>query len=409
MPLRFLILLLLLSGCATTVTPLSPPVAPEAIPADPVAPPSPAVPGTMPPMVAAPTAPLPNPAPVPPPRWTDPRAGKALLDQVLPRQIPDRAGWSADIFKAFTALKIPYTAEYFCATSAVIEQESLWKADPPVPGLGKMVWKQIEAKANAKHIPMPLVRAALQIKSRNGLSYAKRIDTLRTERQMNALFEEMAAEARAMGLPVSIPNPIRTGGPMQVSVAFAEGHTQAWPYPYAYEGSVRNEVFTRRGGVYFGIAILLHYRAPYRDMRYRFADYNAGRYASRNAAFQAALSRLSGRKLALDGDLLRYEAGRPARTRSETQLALAKLATQLKLSQAEIDRDLRQEKASEFDQSTLYQRLFTLADAKAGKPMPRAVFPQIRLISPKITRKLTTEWFAKRVDGRYRACLARAQ
>ena len=39
--------------------------------------------------------------------------------------------------------------------------------------------------------------------------------------------------------------------------------------------------------------------------------------------------------------------------------------------------------------------------------MPQQVMPQIRLVSPKITRKLTTEWFAKRVDGRYQTCLAR--
>ena len=45
---------------------------------------------------------------------------------------------------------------------------------------------------------------------------------------------------------------------------------------------------------------------------------------------------------------------------------------------------------------------------KAGKPMPRQTMPQIDLKSPKITRKLTTEWFANRVDERQRKCLARA-
>jgi hypothetical protein len=36
------------------------------------------------------------------------------------------------------------------------------------------------------------------------------------------------------------------------------------------------------------------------------------------------------------------------------------------------------------------------------------VIPRIVLKSPKITRKLTTEWFATRVDGRYGRCMERA-
>jgi len=53
------------------------------------------------------------------------------------------------------------------------------------------------------------------------------------------------------------------------------------------------------------------------------------------------------------------------------------------------------------------QRLFEEADRIERQPLPRAVLPRIVLQSPKITRKLTTEWFASRVDERYRKCLSR--
>ena len=43
-----------------------------------------------------------------------------------------------------------------------------------------------------------------------------------------------------------------------------------------------------------------------------------------------------------------------------------------------------------------------------GLAMRRAVLPRILLQSPKITRKLTTDWFANRVDERHRRCVARA-
>ena len=45
-------------------------------------------------------------------------------------------------------------------------------------------------------------------------------------------------------------NPVRTGGPMQVSIDFAEQHVKERKYPYAYSGKLRSEVVTRRGGVY---------------------------------------------------------------------------------------------------------------------------------------------------------------
>jgi Protein of unknown function (DUF1615) len=53
--------------------------------------------------------------------------------------------------------------------------------------------------------------------------------------------------------------------------------------------------------------------------------------------------------------------------------------------------------------------VMALADAvPTGRPVPRALVPRIELKSPKISRNLTTDWFARRVDGRYQRCLARA-
>jgi hypothetical protein len=201
--------------------------------------------------------------------------------------------------------------------------------------------------------------------------------------------------ARRMPLPQDFfgdQNPVRTGGPMQVSIRFAEAHAAAHPYPYAPFRSIREEVFTRRGGLYFGIAHLLHYPAPYDDPVYRFADYNAGRFASRNAAFQNAVSRAAGVPLELDGDLLR-----------RTEEAALRLAGRLEMSAKEIRRDLARATDAQFEQTRLYARVFALA----GDGAPRALVPAIEVKTPKTSRRLTTDGFAKRAAARYLACLAR--
>ena len=194
---------------------------------------------------------------------------------------------------------------------------------------------------------------------------------------------------------------------MQVSIAYAEQQAERRPYPYPVERSLRHEVFSRRGGLYFGVAHLLEYPADYPQPIYRFADFNAGHYASRNAAFQSALSLLSGVPLALDGDLIR--AGSSADDPpGQTELAARVLAKRLDLSPGAIRRDLERGDGADFPATRLYERLFERAEQAEGRPLPRALLPQIRLDSPKISRKLTTDWFARRVHERYQRCLLRA-
>ncbi|SUH21632.1 lipoprotein [Salmonella enterica subsp. enterica] len=144
-------------------------------------------------------------------------------------------------------------------------------------------------------------------------------------------------------------NPVHTGGPMQVSIAFAEQHAKG--YPWKMTGTVRQEVFTRRGGLWFGTYHLLNYPANYSAPVFRFADFNAGWYASRNAAFQNAVSKASGVKLALDGDLIRYNSKEPGKT----ELAVRKLAGQLGMSEREIRSQLEKGDSLAFEKNGALQ------------------------------------------------------
>ena len=333
---------------------------------------------------------------------------RAQIVRLLPAGTRDRPGWATDIQVAFAALDIDSSTSNLCATLAVTAQESGLDEDPRVPGLARIARAEIDRRAERLHVPQLLVRGALLLRSPDGRRYGDRIDAVRSERELSRIYEDLIGSVPLGQRLFGDSNPVRTGGPMQVSIAFAEQHVHDHSYPYPLGQSIRHEVFTRRGGMYFGIAHLLGYPADYPQMLFRFADFNAGWYASRNAAFQNAVSLASGIPLALDGDLIRYDDAHGDRAIGATELAVRTLSRRLELSDSRIHRDLRLGESAEFAQSPTSERVFALAEKIERHPLPRALIPRIALKSPKITRKLTTEWFAKRVDQRYRRCLANA-
>ncbi|MEO7057754.1 MAG: DUF1615 domain-containing protein [Caldimonas sp.] len=338
----------------------------------------------------------------PPSAPAHPEDVRAHIAELLPRSVADRPGWAIDIYAAFDALRIEPSAANVCAVLAVAEQESTYRADPAVPGLGRIAREEIDRRAERAGLPLVLVQAALQRRSPDSRTWNERINAARSEKELSDLFEDFISQVPLGQRFFAGFNPVRTGGPMQVSVEFAETQVKAHTYPYRMVGSIRDEVFSRRGGLYFGIAHLLDYPAHYELPIYRFADFNAGQYASRNAAFQSAVSALTGVALDLDGDLV-VPGGDPDKP-GRTEAAVRLLGPRLGLSDGEIRRSLEQESRPSLEQTRLWERIFALADGAARRPLPRAMLPRIHLHSPKITRSLTTEWFARRVDERYQRC-----
>lgn len=334
----------------------------------------------------------------------------------------DRAGWAADIRAALEANGIRQSRSNVCAVMAVIAQESTFTANPEVKGLGPMAEKQIKAKlASLPVIPDAAAQGAalfLAMKPTPEKSYLKMIRQAKTERDLDLVYRNLVfflfrqfATTRLLNTPavarrIDAANPVATLGSMQVSAAFAiaevekaKGHRLGLGAMW----TLRDELYTRKGGVSYGTRMLLGYRAGYDSRLYVFADYNAGRYASRNAAFQHMVAKLSGADLALDGDLLIYQAGKPASSASATEKALRALP--LGLGNDVIRADLETEKEDRFRHSMTYARVADAFTARTGKKPPYAMLPQIRLKSPKIRSQMTTAIFARAVMKRYETCM----
>jgi Protein of unknown function (DUF1615) len=275
-----------------------------------------------------------------------------------------------------------------------------------IPNLGRIALRALEERAAHARIPPVLVRAALELRSPDGRTYLERVEAARTERQLSEIYEDFTGRVPLGRRLFASWNPIRTRGPMQVSVAFAEQFEDEKPYPdHDPRRDLRNELFTRRASIYFGTAHLLDYPASYDRYLYRFADYNAGQYASRNAAFQLAAGIAAGLPLPADGVLLARDPD--AKGAGSTARVLGVLAGRLRLSEADIHAALAQSGSQSFAATPLYRRVFALADRRSGRRLPRAAVPRIRLEGPKIERPLSTAWYARRVNERFQRCLRR--
>ncbi len=357
---------------------------------------------------------------IPPP----PRLSASQVAKLMPPKLADREGWARDVLAALEVEDLAPSPPAVCSVLAVIEQESGYKVDPAVPGLPRMVRTRLEEHAG-KLGPLgrKVLDSVLEGKAKGSkLTFNARLNALRTERDLDRLFRDMLAYYEdeypsafkvvdlASGLFASGRlaelNPVTTAGSMQVSVRYAMQKAGR----NADLTEVRESLYTRAGGVRYGTARLLGYEAAYPEPLFRFADYNAGVYASRNAALQSQVSRLTGHPLAPDGDFQLYDKqGEPRSQDSKSLQALLAFRQRYApdLSERTVRRDVGREKEAAFETTDTFRAVKRVYQRETGESPAYAQLPRVTLQSPKLKRELTTAWFARSVDRRFQQCMAR--
>jgi hypothetical protein len=355
-----------------------------------------------------------------------PRLTLPEVTALVPAPVEDREGWALDLLTALAAHHLEPDAEAVCEVLAVVEQESGFKANPPVANLSRLARDRLDAYAS-KLGPLgpPALRKVLEGRAPGTkATFDERLDALRTERDLDLLFRDLLAyyehefpgTYRALDLASELSgrggldalDPITTAGSMQVSVRDSVKLTAGEGLD---EWRVRDRLYTRAGGLDYGTARLLGYTADYDRPLYRFADYNAGVFAARNAAFQEQLGLLMHEKLVLDGDLLLYgRDGEPDDRDSNTLRTLLafRLLRAPDLSERRIRRDARLEKTREFEETDTWRAVKAAVLRATGAPPAYARMPDVVIRSPKMAKEKSTAWYANAVDARYQRCRQRA-
>lgn len=314
--------------------------------------------------------------------------------------------WARAIKQSLEEIGLPVSKENVSAVCAVISQVSAFSISPKNTRMASILRKKIEA-AESNDVLRLLIETRLDQTASNGQAFRANIDSIQSELDFEKWYDEFTSEKITkpilLVLNKDASDLITTVGSMQVSVKFAK------EYPKkprnAGGGSVRDMLYTCKGGVFYGTAYLLDYKRNYDDWKYVFADFNAGHYTCRNAGFQKMLGRLTHRMVDTDGDLLNYETGTPSPSVTYVTFINFLKDKGIGFDENQVMKDFQQEKSYDFEETWSYKTLVELYKKRYGRPIS-AVLPDIPLNSPKfVSKNLSTKWFANRVKERFNRCM----
>ena len=357
------------------------------------------------------------------------RAHDALFES-YPR--PDAEGWLDAINSALYAQQADCADDDFLVlVISTIQMESGVRADPPLAetDLEALFVRRKEQLLGENVLAAGLLSVStLEGDLRRKLHQDTVRGRVRTERDLarytdgdlrpwlrdylarNYLMPESVAnsmEARWL------PDPVRTVGPMQVNTVKAWRNAKERGEPLDSPEEMRAILLSPdtalHRGIEEGVALLLKSYREYRGEMdaqdaafFAGADYNAGEFSSRNAAYQEMLAAITGRRLAVDGDLLLYRDGEPSEAPSRTELAVRDVLAGA--DPRRIRADLLREKEPGFGETATARGICAAFRKAAGKACPAGLIPA-GAGNPKADLKLgrtyTPENYARGLFARY--------
>ena len=219
------------------------------------------------------------------------RQTRRLISLARP-QLKDPGGWAEDILWSLQFAGLSSTSENVCAMIATVDQESNFKTNPPVEGLGRRSVQALKAKLEGSDFKSLVLRSLFAVDPSIKKNLFGRLRGARTERDIDVAYRKLVNEVLTVESIIHLDsdyglgaaeffesqNEITTIGSMQVSVASAFEFERRYLKRSLYFEDiyrVRDYLYTRRGGLLAGARQLLGYKSGYVRKLHRFADYNA--------------------------------------------------------------------------------------------------------------------------------------
>ena len=330
----------------------------------------------------------------PPSPLTDQTEMTSRIVTLMPSSVHHRAQWASAIITALSAQHIKATADNVCAVVALIEVGSNYQPNPRLHAPDRLVHLELTRQAHAHHIPAMILARALRVTSPDGRSYADRQASIQTEFDLYTFFQDMIQQLSAGKHGRRIQNPVSRAGSMQVPILFALHHP---PFVDQQPTNDASALFSLRPGIAAGVAYLFDHPEDQRTLEERLADYFLAPYASRNAALQAALAKITGEAIQLDGNLT---------DQSPTARWIKRYSDPLGLSVDDITHGLEHGQDGQLKQTRLFQRIMALAQQQTGSVLPSFVIAATTLKPLTNGEKVASQPIVNRLQQRWRTCVA---